>query len=138
MVMDDKLQTELSSLGLSARTFHALTNTGGFRTLGDVVRNSENELLRIENFGRKSLNELKEVLTDHDLRLPLGATRKYVSFRVSDKVFEKIGILCRSANSSLEVELERIVTDAVLDIPHIGDLAARLSRLEQAVFGAEK
>ena len=37
--------------------------------IGDLVRKSENEMLRTPNFGRKSLNEIKEVLTQMDLRL---------------------------------------------------------------------
>ena len=32
--------------------------------IGDLVQKSEGEMLRTPNFGRKSLNEIKEVLTE--------------------------------------------------------------------------
>ena len=37
--------------------------------IGDLVRKSEGEMLRTPNFGRKSLNEIKEVLTIMGLTL---------------------------------------------------------------------
>jgi len=37
--------------------------------IGDLVQKSEGEMLRTPNFGRKSLNEIKEVLTEKNLEL---------------------------------------------------------------------
>ena len=37
--------------------------------IGDLVQKSESEMLRTPNFGRKSLNEIKEVLTNMGLNL---------------------------------------------------------------------
>ena len=37
--------------------------------IGDLVQKTESELLRTPNFGRKSLNEIKEVLTQMGLHL---------------------------------------------------------------------
>ena len=37
--------------------------------IGDLVQKTESEMLRTPNFGRKSLNEIKEVLSQMDLRL---------------------------------------------------------------------
>ncbi len=37
--------------------------------IGDLVQKSESEMLRTPNFGRKSLNEIKEVLTTMSLYL---------------------------------------------------------------------
>jgi hypothetical protein len=56
---------------LSVRTYYCLKNAGIIR-VSDLVRRSEDEMLRVKNFGRKCLNELKEVLTDHGLRLGMS------------------------------------------------------------------
>jgi DNA-directed RNA polymerase alpha subunit len=58
----------LEELELSIRVFHALKQQD-IETLGDVCKYSEAELLRYPNFGRKSLNELKEILSFHGLSL---------------------------------------------------------------------
>ena len=38
------------------------------RTLGDLVQRSEDEMLQIENFGKKSLKEISDFLEEHGLR----------------------------------------------------------------------
>ena len=49
--------------------------------IGDLVQKTEPEMLRTPNFGRKSLNEIKEVLNSMSLYLRNGnsklASRKY-------------------------------------------------------------
>lgn len=47
-------------------------NTYPIVYLGDVVDRTEAEMLRIKNFGRKSLNELKEFLFKFNLKLDMG------------------------------------------------------------------
>lgn len=37
--------------------------------IGDLIQRTENELLKTPNLGRKSLNEIKEVLASHGLTL---------------------------------------------------------------------
>jgi DNA-directed RNA polymerase alpha subunit len=68
MKMVKARRIRLEGLELSIRVFHALQNEN-LETLGDVCKYSEAELLRIPNFGRKSLNELKEILSFHGLSL---------------------------------------------------------------------
>jgi DNA-directed RNA polymerase alpha subunit len=58
----------VDDLELSVRTINCLRNEGFFY-LGELVQKSEAELLRMSNFGRKSLNEIKEVLAKLDLHL---------------------------------------------------------------------
>jgi DNA-directed RNA polymerase alpha subunit len=57
-------------LELSVRISNALRNDGAV-TLGDVVKLTEGELLRMPNFGRKSLAELKEALASLGLQCAL-------------------------------------------------------------------
>ena len=40
--------------------------------IGDLVQKTESEMLRTPNFGRKSLNEIKEVLTQMELNLGMS------------------------------------------------------------------
>jgi DNA-directed RNA polymerase alpha subunit len=65
MGLRDKLVDELE---LTVRSYNCLKN-GNIRTLGDLVRKTESELLQSGNCGRKSLNEIKEVLAEIGLRL---------------------------------------------------------------------
>ncbi len=62
------LYRDIEQIELSVRTYMCLKNEG-VRFLGEFARKSEAELLRIPNFGRKSLNELKEVLAQIGLHL---------------------------------------------------------------------
>ena len=51
---------------LSKRTYNCLENER-YVSLGDIVRQTEAEILRVPNFGRRSLNELKELLAGQGL-----------------------------------------------------------------------
>jgi DNA-directed RNA polymerase alpha subunit len=53
---------------LSVRTFNCLKNENITR-IGDLVQKTEAEILRMPNFGRKSLNEIKEMLAEMGLHL---------------------------------------------------------------------
>jgi DNA-directed RNA polymerase subunit alpha len=55
------LSTPLESLELSYRTSSCLRNDN-MLTIGDVVGKTDRDLLKLPNFGRRSLNEIKEVL----------------------------------------------------------------------------
>ena len=53
---------------LSVRSFNCLKNAN-IRTIRELVQKSEAEMLRTKNFGRKSLNEIKEILQQMGLGL---------------------------------------------------------------------
>ena len=62
------LLRKVDELELSVRSANCLKNDN-IVYIGDLVQKSEGEMLRTPNFGRKSLNEIKEVLSDMDLHL---------------------------------------------------------------------
>ena len=61
------LLKRVDELELSVRSANCLKNDN-IVYIGDLVRKTESEMLRTPNFGRKSLNEIKEVLSDMGLR----------------------------------------------------------------------
>ena len=61
-------QKKVEELELSVRSANCLKNDE-IVYIGDLVQKSESEMLRTPNFGRKSLNEIKEVLTQMNLEL---------------------------------------------------------------------
>ncbi|RMG48170.1 MAG: DNA-directed RNA polymerase subunit alpha [Acidobacteria bacterium] len=69
---DEKLREHLDrsidELDLSVRSYNCLKNAG-IETIRDLVQRTEAELLKTKNFGRKSLNEIKELLADMGLSL---------------------------------------------------------------------
>jgi DNA-directed RNA polymerase subunit alpha len=62
------LLRRVDELELSVRSMNCLKNDN-IIYIGDLVQKSESEMLRTPNFGRKSLNEIKEVLTTMSLYL---------------------------------------------------------------------
>jgi DNA-directed RNA polymerase subunit alpha len=59
--MNEVLNRSVEELELSVRSYNCLKNAN-IQTIGDLVQKSEAEMLRTKNFGRKSLNEIKEIL----------------------------------------------------------------------------
>ncbi|MDP6388543.1 MAG: DNA-directed RNA polymerase subunit alpha C-terminal domain-containing protein, partial [Alphaproteobacteria bacterium] len=62
------LLRKVDELELSVRSANCLKNDN-IVYIGDLVQKTEAEMLRTPNFGRKSLNEIKEVLTQMGLHL---------------------------------------------------------------------
>jgi DNA-directed RNA polymerase subunit alpha len=59
--MNEVLGRSVEELELSVRSYNCLKNAN-IQTIGDLVQKTEAEMLRTKNFGRKSLNEIKEIL----------------------------------------------------------------------------
>ena len=74
----EMLAKPIEELDLSVRSANCLKNAN-IRTLGDLVQRSEREMLSTKNFGRKSLDEIKEVL--NTLGLSFGMTLRPVEKR---------------------------------------------------------
>ena len=78
--LDALLDTNVEELELSVRSANCLKNAG-IRTLRELVQKTEKDMLETKNFGRKSLNEIKEILREKGLAFgmkieaPTGAGR---------------------------------------------------------------
>jgi DNA-directed RNA polymerase subunit alpha len=66
--IEDFLKTRVEDLEISARTINALTNAN-IRTVGGLARKKESDILEIEGLGQKGLDEIKELLSDHNITL---------------------------------------------------------------------
>ena len=66
--MNEVLNRSVEELELSVRSYNCLKNAN-IQTIGDLVQKTEAEMLRTKNFGRKSLNEIKEILGSMGLSL---------------------------------------------------------------------
>jgi DNA-directed RNA polymerase subunit alpha len=64
----EKLGKSVDELELSVRSYNCLKNAN-IRTIGELVQKTEAEMLKTKNFGRKSLNEIKEILSGMGLSL---------------------------------------------------------------------
>jgi len=62
------LGKSVEELELSVRSYNCLKNAN-ITTIRELVQKTESEMLKTKNFGRKSLNEIKEILTKMNLSL---------------------------------------------------------------------
>ena len=65
---NEHLDKSVEELELSVRSYNCLKNAN-IRTLRELVQKTEGEMLKTKNFGRKSLNEIKEILATMGLGL---------------------------------------------------------------------
>lgn len=66
--INENLYRLVDELELSVRSANCLKNAG-IKLIGELVSKSEAEMLKTQNFGRKSLNEIKDILGDMGLTL---------------------------------------------------------------------
>ncbi len=64
--MHENLKRSVEELELSVRSYNCLKNAD-IKTIGELVQKTEAEMLKTKNFGRKSLNEIKEILSEMGL-----------------------------------------------------------------------
>jgi DNA-directed RNA polymerase subunit alpha len=67
-IQNEHLYRGVNELELSVRAANCLRNAN-IRWIGELVQKSEQEMLKTKNFGRKSLNEIKEILQEMGLQL---------------------------------------------------------------------
>jgi DNA-directed RNA polymerase subunit alpha len=67
-IHNENLNRSVEELELSVRSYNCLKNAN-IQTIGELVQKTESEMLKTKNFGRKSLNEIKEILSSMGLSL---------------------------------------------------------------------
>jgi DNA-directed RNA polymerase subunit alpha len=67
-IRNENLNRSVEELELSVRSYNCLKNAN-IQTIGELVQKTEAEMLKTKNFGRKSLNEIKEILASMGLSL---------------------------------------------------------------------
>lgn len=77
--LNENLYRRVDELELSVRSANCLQNAN-IKYIGELCQRSESEMLRTKNFGRKSLNEIKEILAEMGLSLGM----KLDTFNVTD------------------------------------------------------
>ncbi|MCP3982628.1 MAG: DNA-directed RNA polymerase subunit alpha [bacterium] len=78
----DQMSRSVDELELSVRSYNCLKNAN-IKTLGDLVTKSEHEMLKTKNFGRKSLNEIKDILAEMGLSLGMDIDLKKLKTRTT-------------------------------------------------------
>ena len=117
------LLNKLSDLGLSVRAYNCL-KAAEIDTLADLVSYSRPELMKFRNFGRKSLNEIDQMLDKMKLtfgiaKLSLQTWRTLLSFiRESPQHLQRLKlsrhILSRSSPSQKTILLTLVVSSSVI------------------------
>ncbi len=88
--LNDSLLKSVEELELSVRSYNCLKNAN-IRTLAELVQKTEQEMLRTKNFGRKSLNEIKELIEAMGL---------HFNMRVEPEDLQKLASMKRTDNAT--------------------------------------
>jgi len=128
------LRTPINDFELSVRSRNCLVKMN-VRTLGDLVKKTEAELLSYKNFGETSLQEIKEILTQKGLRLGMG-TEELMNRDLSETAEAPAAPLEEMPDPNSPDPLKRPVTELdlsvrsrrivdLLKIRSIGDLSGK-------------
>src|SRR5690242_7134155 len=77
------LRTPIDDLELSVRSVNSLKNSN-IRTLGDLVRQTESQILQVKNFGKKSLQEIADLLEREGLNFGMRYEENGEGVRILD------------------------------------------------------
>jgi DNA-directed RNA polymerase subunit alpha len=78
----EQLNRSVEELELSVRSYNCLKNAD-IKLIGDLVTKSESDMLKTKNFGRKSLNEIKDLLAEMGLSLGMNIDFQKMRARAS-------------------------------------------------------
>ena len=87
-IFNENLLKTVDELELSVRSSNCLKNAN-IRTIADLVQKTEQEMLRTKNFGRKSLNEIKEILVSMGLYFNMKIDMAMLEDAASRKLTEE-------------------------------------------------
>ena len=100
--VDEKKQKMLANMAkcveeleLSVRSYNCLKNAN-IQTIAELVQKTDGEMLKTRNFGRKSLNEIKEILEDMGLHLGM---------KVDEEDLKQISLAQKKKEIDTEIEL---------------------------------
>ncbi len=108
--MSELINKSIDELELSLRVHDAFRKyEPNMKTIGDLVRKSEGELLRLPNFGRKSLNEVREILNGMNLNLGMEEHQIPKTMDTIQQVFvyKIIEHASDAASKSLDIILQK-------------------------------
>lgn len=131
------LDTPVEELELSVRSSNCLRNEN-IRTIGDLTRKTEDEIAKTRNFGKKSLDEIKQRLAERGLHLGMSdydALRQRLA--AGDSLgFDELGAADHDEEAGAEtVAAETAIgaeTAAGADVPAGADLAAGGERIGES------
>ena len=76
--LNEYLSRNIDELELSVRSYNCLKNAN-IRTIGELVSRTEQEMLKTKNFGRKSLQEIKEILNSMELHFGMKLPESFTA-----------------------------------------------------------
>lgn len=106
------LSKGVEELELSVRAYNCL-KAANIKSIGELVDKTESEMLKYRNFGKKSLNEIKEVLTKYGLYL--GMDVKQMSSGSKDTESGVPALLEQDFDDEEEAEIESEEEQSVVD-----------------------
>ena len=122
------LNTPVTDFELSVRARNCLKKME-IRTLGDLLKVSENELMSYKNFGETSLVEIKHMLTARGLRLGQSVEGGHVSRAHQDRYQELLNHapeqVLKQPVSTLNLSVRARKALQLLNIQTLSDLAIR-------------
>ena len=128
------LNVPVTDFELSVRSRNCLKKMN-IRTLGDLLKTTEQELLSYKNFGETSLNEIKALLAQKGLRLGQAADESKNTVRRSVPVAGNVAPEILSKNvADLELSVRSRKALQRLNINSLGELA---SRTEDELLGCK-
>lgn len=86
----DLLSKSIDDCGLSVRSINSLKNSS-ISTLGDLVKYSKDDLLKVKNVGEKALNEIMEMLGREELSFGMTVDEQSDELAISDSSLVGIG-----------------------------------------------
>jgi DNA-directed RNA polymerase subunit alpha len=131
------LDVPITDFELSVRSRNCLKKMN-IRTLGDLLRTSEPELLAFKNFGETSLNEIKALLASKGLRLGQAAESAAAPAADARRTAAPVGNIAPELLNKSVAELELSVRSRkALQRLNIGTVGELVHRTEEELMGCK-
>lgn len=127
--MDDVLKMEIKKAPVSWRAKNLL-EYDGLKIIADIYNYTEENLLRIPNFGQKSINEWNNFLQNNGLEKIKSTRQKYVAIQIPRETYEKVKEIAKLNERSTELEIISILSTSVQSIKVPKSLASRVGKIE--------